>query len=165
MCSCRRYSSWLKKEIDDLEDITVFILSKEAELKAHSDFNDIHEDDLGALASFKGSLGIKRSAETSYYDEESTIATRTTMATPSPCSSHRRGSSTVGSRRSVQSNMSNLSPLEEGDSREEEEIESSPSPRKKRKRQPSPNSLQSALSNAVVEEQESEEDDGTDMSS
>jgi hypothetical protein len=133
---------------------------KESELRSHSDFNEIHEDDLEVLASFKESLGIKRVAESSYYDEETTIATRTTIATPSPSSSRRRGS-TVGSRRSMQSNMSNLSPLEEGDSQEEE----SPTPQKQRRLHSSQHSLQSSLTRTMVEEDEEEGSDVDEIAS
>jgi hypothetical protein len=145
-----RYTTWLRKEQEDLEEITDFLLSKEAELRSHSDFNEIHDDDLEALSAFKESIGIKRTAESSHYDEETTIATRTTIATPSPSSS-RKAASTVGSRRSVQSNMSNLSPLEEGDSLEEHD---SPTPQKKRRLPSSQNSMQSSISRTVVEEED-----------
>jgi hypothetical protein len=134
-----RYSTWLRKEKEDLEEIIDFLLLKEAELRSH---------DIDALSSFKESLGIKRIAESSQYDEETTIATRTTIATPSPSSS-RRVASTAGSRRSVQSNMSNLSPLEEGDSQEEND---SPTPQKKRRLHSFQNSLRSSISRTVVEE-------------
>jgi hypothetical protein len=143
-----RYSTWLRKEKKDLEEITDFLLLKEAELRSHVDFNEIHKDDIDALSCFKESLGIKRFAESHQYDEEATIATRTTIATPSPSSS-RRVASTAGSRRSVQSNMSNLSPLEEGDSQEEND---SPTQQKKRRLHSFQNSLRSSLSRTVVEE-------------
>jgi hypothetical protein len=149
-----RYSSWLRKEKEYLEETVDFLLSKEAELRSHQDFNEIHEDDLEALSSFKESLGMRRTAGSSHYDEETTIATRTTVATPSPPSSRKAGS-TVGSRRSVQSNMSNLSPLEEGDSQEEND---SPTPHKKRRLHSSQNSLQSSISQTVVEEEEHDSD-------
>ncbi|KAG7357038.1 hypothetical protein IV203_001726 [Nitzschia inconspicua] len=151
-----KYSSWLKKEKEDLEEVKEYLQSKESMLRSHSDFNEIHDDDLEALTSFKESLGIKTASESSYYDDETTIATRTTAATPSPSSSRRR-SSTVGSRRSVQSNLSNLSPLEEGDSREEED---SPTPQKKRRLHSSQNSLQSSVTRTVVEEEQG--DDGNE---
>lgn len=129
-------------------------------LRSQDDFNEIHDDDLEALALFKESLGIKRNVESSYYDEETTIATRTTIATPSPSSSRKRGS-TVGSRRSAQSNMSNLSPLEEGESREED----SPTPQKKRRLHSPQNSLQSSVTRTVVEEEVEQGSDGNESES
>jgi hypothetical protein len=138
-----------------MEEITDFLLSKESEIRSHADFSEIHEDDLAALATFKENLGIRRVVVNSHYDEETTIATRTTIATPSPSSS-RKPTSTAGSRRSVQSNISNLSPLEEEENREEDD---SPTPQKKRRRLSFQNSLQSGMTNTVVEEEEEEHSD------
>ncbi|KAL3912367.1 MAG: hypothetical protein SGARI_001195, partial [Bacillariaceae sp.] len=141
-------------EQDDLEELTDFVLSKESELRSHSEFSEVHEDDLEKLREFKESLGIKRAAEISYYDEETTIATRTTIATPSPSSSRKRTAAS-SSRRSVQSNVSNLSPLEEGDSHDEDE---SPTPQKRRRLM----STQSSMTKTVVMEEDAEEDSDSD---
>ena len=122
-------------------------MSKESELRQHDDFKEIHEDDFHALVDFKASLGIKHTMESSLLDEE-TIATRTTMATPSPSSSRKR-SVASSSRRSVQSNVSNLSPLEENDEDE------SPTPQKRRRLM----STQSSMTKTVVMEEDEEESD------
>jgi hypothetical protein len=114
----------------------------------------VHEDDVISLAKFKESLGIKRTAESSYYDEETTIATRTTIATPSPSSSLNK-TPAGSSRRSVQSNISNLSPLEEGDSQDEE---ASPTPQKRRRLM----STQSSMTTTVVMEEEEQASDSDD---
>lgn len=144
----------MKKERDDLEVLTDFLLAKESELRSHADFGEVHDDDMKSLALFKESLGIKRTAESSYYDEETTIATRTTIATPSPSSS--RNKTLAGSsRRSVQSNVSNLSPLEEGDSQDEDE---SPTPQKRRRLM----STQSSMTKTVVMEEEEGQDSDSD---
>jgi hypothetical protein len=129
-------------------------LSKESELRSHSDFSEVHEDDVISLAKFKESLGIKRTAESSYYDEETTIATHTTIATPSPSSSLNK-TPAGSSRRSVQSNISNLSPLEEGDSQDEE---ASPTPQKRRRLM----STQSSMTTTVVMEEEEQASDSDD---
>lgn len=149
-----RYSGWIKKEREDLEELTDFVLSKESELRSHSEYDEVHPDDKEGLATFKESLGIKRAAESSYYDDETTIATRTTMATPSPSSS-RKKTPAGSSRRSVQSNISNLSPLAEGDS---EDSQDSPTPQKRRRLM----STQSTMSKTVVME---EEEQGSDSDS
>ncbi|KAL3920710.1 MAG: hypothetical protein SGILL_003121, partial [Bacillariaceae sp.] len=148
-----KYSSWIKKERDDLEELADFVLSKESELRSHPDFDDVHDDDKKALEVFKENLGIRRIAESSYYDDETTIATRTTLATPSPSSS-RKKTPAGSSRRSVQSNVSNLSPLEEGDS-DDEEVHSTPQQRRRLM------SAQSTMSKTVVME---EEEQGSDSS-
>ena len=136
-----RYSHWIKKENDDLEQLADFIMTKESELRAHPEFDEIHHDDLKALVAFKESLGIKRGIGMAHADEETTVyddQTATAAGTPSPVSaaSSRRRLSTTGSRSrsSVQSNVSNLSPLyEEGDDDDNAEKPESPTPQKRRR--------------------------------
>lgn len=134
-----RYSHWIRKENDDLEHLADYIMSKESELRAHPEFDEVHHEDLKALVAFKESLGIKRRVGMSHADEETTIYDdqTTTAGTPSPMSgaSSRRRISTTGSRSrsSVQSNVSNLSPLyEEGDDDDNDKAES-PTPQKRRR--------------------------------
>jgi hypothetical protein len=168
---CKRYSTWIKKEKDDLEHLSDFLLSKESELRAHPEFDEVHPDDLRALSTFKESLGIKGFAEMSNADEETTMYDEQTptAGTPSPmsaASSRRRISTTDSrSRTSFQSNLSNLSPLYEDEN--DEDHAGSPTPQKRRKLDSSrggDNSVGSSITKStynpgtVVEEKEQESD-------
>ncbi|CAJ1942584.1 unnamed protein product [Cylindrotheca closterium] len=132
-----KYSNWAKKNKYGLEDLKQFILEKEEVLKSHPEFNDVHEDDLKALRTFKESLGMEvEIAQVVSQDDESSEDDGSAVGTPSPSksstASSRRRISTAGSQRSRLSTQSNLSPLEEeeGDSDDED---MSPSPPKRRR--------------------------------
>lgn len=171
-----RYSHWIKKENDDLEQLADFIMSKESELRAHPEFDEVHHEDLKALVAFKESLGIHRGVGMSHVDEETTMYDdqTATAGTPSPMSgaSSRRRISTTGSRSrsSVQSNVSNLSPLyEEGDDSDNDKAES-PTPQKRRRLNSSrggDNSIESSITKSTynpgtIEEREQDSDASDD---
>ena len=149
-----KYSTWMKRNRGQLDALASFIHQKEAAFEAHPEFDEVHQDDLAALAEFKKALGIQSSnrnsvsfsMEPEFDDRQSTAATpspTSTAATPS--SRRRRSSASGGSQKSRYSTQSNLSPLEEV----EETV--SPSPQKRRR-------LASSLSvNSPIEE----EDDST----
>jgi hypothetical protein len=153
-------------------------MSKESELRAHPEFDEVHHEDLKALVVFKESLGIKRGVGMSHADEETTMyddQTATAAGTPSPVSaaSSRRRISTTGSRSrsSVQSNVSNLSPLyEEGD--DDMEKAESPTPQKRRRLNSSrggDNSIGSSITKSTynpgtIEEREQDSDASDDES-
>ena len=131
-----RYSNWAKKNKYGLEDLKQFILEKEEVLKSHPEFNDVHEDDLKALRTFKESLDMEvEVAQVVSQDDESSEDDKSAVGTPSPSksstASSRRRISTAGSQRSRLSTQSNLSPLEEEGDSDDEEM--SPSPPKRRR--------------------------------
>ena len=140
-----KYSIWIKKNKGQLETLKDFLLTKEAALHAHPEFDEVHPDDLAALSTFKESLGIKETRrvtiEATPTQDDFTVETGTqasAIATPSPGAASkgsRRRISTASSQRSRMSTQSALSPLyeEEGASPDADEMEESPSPQKRRK--------------------------------
>jgi hypothetical protein len=136
---CFRYSTWAKKNKGELQDLKEYLLSKEAAMRSHPEFNEVHEDDLEALRSFNDSLGIKASSQSApsitqdgVFEEQ-----QSAVATPSPgtasASSSRRRISTASSQISRMSTQSNLSPLAEEEAAESDSDGRSPSPLKRRK--------------------------------
>ena len=113
----QKFTNWVKKEKDHVDTLTNFLISKELELRRHPEFDDVHPDDLNALAEFKKSLGIKGDISFSVSAAGDTGGRNISMA-ESPVSSNissRRRVSTAGSRISRLSGLSELSPLLEED--------------------------------------------------
>ena len=113
----QKFTNWVKKEKDHVDTLTNFLISKELELRRHPEFDDVHPDDLNALAEFKKSLGIKGDISFSVSAAGDTEGRNISMA-ESPVSSNissRRRVSTAGSRISRLSGLSELSPLLEED--------------------------------------------------
>lgn len=54
-----KYASWIKKDKQAKKEIQSFMDEKEFELRAHEEFEDVHVDDLAALAAFRKDLGLK----------------------------------------------------------------------------------------------------------
>lgn len=54
-----KYASWIKRDKPTKKEIQRFIDEKEVEMKNHEEFEEVHEDDLEALAAFRGTLGLK----------------------------------------------------------------------------------------------------------
>jgi cohesin complex subunit SA-1/2 len=54
-----KYASWIKKDKQAKKEIQRFMDEKEDELRHHEEFEDVHVDDLGALAAFRKDLGLK----------------------------------------------------------------------------------------------------------
>ena len=169
-----RYSIWIRKEKEHLEDLTSFLINKEYELRRHPEFDDVHEDDLKALADFKKSLGIKQVVDTSFQSTDDRSIS--VAATPSPSalagSSRRLSALSKGSKRSRLSGMSaqsELSPLLEEDNDDESNSgdEGSPTPQKRRRlhtQRASQNSVTSSITKSTInrggtipEENESDE--------
>jgi len=129
----QKFTNWVKKEKAELGKLTDFLIAKETELRRHPEFDDIHPDDLNALADFRKSLGIK--GEISYSVVSATGDTEgcSISMAESPASSavsSRQRMSTAGSRVSHLSGLSvqsELSPLleEDDDTRVEDGDESS----------------------------------------
>lgn len=138
---CFRYSTWAKKNKSELQDLKEYLLSKEAAMRSHPEFKEVHGDDLEALRSFNDSLGIKASSQSapSITQDDVFEEQQSAVATPSPgtasASSSRRRISTASSQISRMSTQSNLSPLaEEGASESDSDSDGrSPSPQKRRK--------------------------------
>jgi hypothetical protein len=133
----QKFTSWVKKDKDNLDNLTDFLIAKETELRRHSEFDEVHPEDLSCLANFRKSMGIK--GEISYSIVSGTDGRSISMA-ESPAStavSSRRRTSTTGSRVSRLSGLSvqsELSPLleEDDDTRVEDGSETSPTPQKGR---------------------------------
>ncbi len=160
-----KYSIWIKKEKNHLEQISDFVMKKEAELRRHPEFEEVHEDDLTALLDFKKSLGIKQKVA---------IDTSFSVATPSPSSEtpSRHSSNMSGlskgsrtSRRSEMSNRSELSPLYEEEDAENKgddkdgtsnESDGSPTPQKRRRLDASSQQRRSYREGSIPEESESD---------
>jgi cohesin complex subunit SA-1/2 len=65
-----KYASWIKRDKQAKKEIQKFIDEKEVEMKNHEEFDDVHEDDLGALATFRVTLGLKNIPKASSYGAE-----------------------------------------------------------------------------------------------
>ena len=134
-----RYSHWIKKDKAQIQIIGDRLSDNEAELEAHPEFDEVHPDDLAALASFRESLGIKNSrvalkqlsaATPSSHDHHS-VADVGTTPSPATIMSSKRRFSTSSSQRSKISGQSSLSPLYEEDVAVGDD--NSPSPQKRRR--------------------------------
>ena len=133
----QKFTSWVKKDKENLDNLTDFLIAKETELRRHPEFDEIHPEDLNSLTNFRKSMGIK--GEISYSIVSGTDGRSISMA-ESPAStavSSRRRISTTGSRVSRLSGLSiqsELSPLleEDDDTRVEDGDETSPTPQKGR---------------------------------
>jgi len=60
-----KYASWIKKDKQAKKEIQSFMDEKEFELRRHEEFEDVHVDDLAALAAFRKDLGLKNLPKTS----------------------------------------------------------------------------------------------------
>jgi cohesin complex subunit SA-1/2 len=54
-----KYASWIKKDKQAKKEIQSFMDEKEVELRNHEEFEDVHADDLVALAAFRKDFGLK----------------------------------------------------------------------------------------------------------
>lgn len=160
-----KYSNWAKKNKGGLEDLKQFILEKEDALKAHPEFNEVHEDDLKALRAFKESLGMEvQVSQVVSQDDDSSEDDRSTAGTPSPSksstASSKRRISSASSKRSRLSTQSNLSPLEEEEGTSDDE-EDSPPPKAKRARRKyaSSSSISDSLSKTTVSKSKIDEEE------
>jgi len=128
-----KYAHWMKKNSEHRHSLSQDLYERESSLKGDDEFDEVHEDDLIALAEFRVSLGLKPSdiltssrsvseelstqfsntmTPTSYYtedqDEEETRDSVGDMKTPTP--SHRSSSIGISSNiSSIESNRSLIS--------------------------------------------------------
>lgn len=138
-----KYGSWIKKNKVHRDILGNVLFAKEAALRSHPDFDEVHEDDLSCIREFQSALGLSspkkhRSERRSYQAEESSTfkAPRTSTSPSSTLRSAgtRRPMSATGSQRSRPSVQSNLSPLVESPESQEMKLENeSPSPQKRRR--------------------------------
>ena len=148
-----------------MEQLSDFLIEKESELRRHPEFDEVHEDDLNALADFKKSLGIKRVVESSYITEAGTDdRSFSVTTTPSPATAmsgtpSRRGLSSTASRgsrasrRSGVSVQSELSPLYEEDNPGDggdDDTEASPTPQKRRRLNSSSHRSDSSIGSSIT---------------
>lgn len=159
-----KYSNWAKKNKYGLEDLKQFILDKEDALKSHPEFNEVHEDDLKALRTFKESLGMEVDIAkvVSQDDDSDDDDDKSTVETPSPSksssASSRRRISTTSSKRSRLSTQSNLSPLEEEGASDDEE-DSPPQPKRARRKLTSSSSISDSIASTTVSKSKIDEED------
>ena len=126
-----KYSSWVKKNKQSKAKIQEYIDELEIEMRNHKEFEDVHEDDLEALDSFRKTIGLKPlpkftpsvatqnqdGLDDDVVDDESMDSVSDLHATPT--SSMRRSTgrpsstSTTKSRASL--NQSSLPPLPEAE--------------------------------------------------
>jgi len=122
-----KYGNWIKQNKENLGMICRELDSREDELRKHPDFEEVHEDDLAALSSFRSFLGLQelnttpssKSSDGMEEEDDGVSALQTphsknVMKTRTPS----RGSS-MGSLRSKISTRSSLSPLLEEDNSDE----------------------------------------------
>jgi hypothetical protein len=139
-----KYSSWIKRNKNHRELLADILFSKEATLRAHPEFDEVHEDDLRCVSEFQDTLGIaapkrRRVSPERAQDESVGRASIRSAGTGTPGSGaasagSRRPMSAAGSQRSRFSVQSNLSPLlESPEDRPESPFgeEDSPSPQKR----------------------------------
>ena len=119
-----KYANWVKKNRQHMKILQEDIDEKEAIFREHPEFDQVHEDDLGALQKFCTDLGLKRRSPMASSkqkkqvihetDDDDSIEEDSDQVSPSPTSSGRnsRESATM-SRVSAVSGMRSLSPLEE----------------------------------------------------
>lgn len=147
-----KYTSWIKKNDEQLDIVCRDLEEAEESLREHPDFHEVEDDDLAMLKSFRSVLGISESTRQnisprsvtdddsrhSYSSDEGDSVTRTSVGTGG---THRRRSQGGASVASVRSKLSSapgsLSPLLEEDASVEEspdEEASEPHPKRRRKR-------------------------------
>lgn len=119
-----KYATWIKRNKEQRAVLRADLDAREADLRAHADFEEVHEDELAALASFRKALGIKESkreatSPSSVAHNDVTDYSSDEEGTKSVSSGKRRRLSRSGSVSSMRSRMSSvqnsLSPLEEED--------------------------------------------------
>mmetsp|Transcript_4445 Transcript_4445/g.12822 ORF Transcript_4445/g.12822 Transcript_4445/m.12822 type:complete len:1392 (+) Transcript_4445:134-4309(+) len=139
-----KYSNWIKKEKGHRRTLAAVLLEKEASLRAHPDFVEVHEDDYRCIRTFQEAFGIaapKRRQSQHSRDDSSSIGHHSnhsateTPASGAPSTGSRRPHSAAGSQRSARMSIqSNLSPLRESPEDREDSVDSgSPSPQKRRR--------------------------------
>ena len=139
-----KYATWIKKNKSHREILADVLISKEGTLRAHPEFDEVHEDDMRCITEFQEALGmtIPNKKRMLSRDSDGSVDrdARRSAGTPgssAPSTGSRRALSVAGSQRSRVSVQSNLSPLIESpgdrEAEEEEEEDTSPSPQKRRR--------------------------------
>ena len=122
--SQHRYLNWIRRKKDQKEELRQDLERREKTLQNHPEFNEIHEDDLEMISSFRSALGLKKKPlkvepiedENSTVDEESVDKVSDLLSTPNTANSNNslsRGSSLGSVRSKLSSIRSDLSPLPE----------------------------------------------------
>lgn len=149
-----KYAMWIKRNKNHREVLTDFVISKEAALRTHPEFDEVHEDDLRCIVDFQEALGLtipkKRrvSHEASQVEGDTSVgreSVRSGGGTPGSgvaSGGSRRALSAAGSQRSrLSAQSSSLSPLVESPKGEKQDgggdnsssSSSSVSPQKRRR--------------------------------
>lgn len=136
-----KYANWMKKSKTHRATLVDFLMSKEAALRAHPEFDEVHEDDLQCITDFQEALGIKiqrrrRVSQEPHDDasvEKSTGRSAGTPGSGAASAGSRRALSVAGSHRSRVSVQSNLSPLLESPEDRDEDAADDVSPQKRRR--------------------------------
>lgn len=127
-----KFLGFVKKRKKLMKEIGDLFLEKEEELKSDPDFSEIRPEDMEAVDIFARGLGLarkppkkaKRAAATPIADEEEEEEEEdeTSFVSPLPRSSNKRriSQASMGSVRSARSNTSNLSPLYEDESEDDD---------------------------------------------
>jgi hypothetical protein len=132
-----RYVNWIKRSKNQRETIKQDLRAREEELQNHPEFNEVHEDDLAALAMFRGLLGLSaiskspssanrnqqvetnvtQDEEDEEDDEESADEVGDLTGTPNSTGRANSFNKRISRSRigTANSHQSNLSPLVEGD--------------------------------------------------
>lgn len=135
-----RYANWIRRNKEQRNVLQCDLDDREATLREHPDFDEVHDDDLAAIASFRNALGIKESKRqvtlprrvttdanhsvTDYSSDEDDP--RSVASGKRPRLSH---GGSVSSARSRMSSVQNfLSPLLEEEDTEENSPEENASP-------------------------------------
>jgi len=175
-----KYASWIKKAKQAKKEIQSFMDEKEFELRGHEEFEDVHVDDLAALAAFRKDLGLKNLPKasanvsvTSELDDEEmddeasdgVNELQSPVASVSSRTSKASRASSVQSRAS--SRVSSLPALPEGDKESPQDSESDDEDSHFSAGSSSKNSSKrkSQTQNTYDENSEEEESDSDDESS
>ena len=177
-----KYASWIKKNKQSKADIQKYIDELEVDMRNHEEFDDVHEDDLAALAAFRHNIGLKPlpkdatsvashaedGANEDMVDDES-LDSVGDLATPTSTVSRSKGrrssSSTMKSRGSL-NRSSILPPLPEGEEEtppnsNEKSDDESHEEESEEGDEPTPSSKRSRSSRSQMSDSGSE-DDGQD---
>jgi cohesin complex subunit SA-1/2 len=166
-----KYANWIKKNKAQVKAMKENIDAKEEELRFHPEFDEVHEDDRAALASFRESLGLKATLPLSEISgsphtvpDDGTVMDSPAATTPSTSGRRRSAPNTANSQRSrvsVQSSaQGSLSPLYEEDPANSGD--ESPSPQKRRRLS---NSLGSSITMSTVAEKKVDEGENEETAS
>lgn len=85
-----KYLVWIKRLQGPMRELGNELTMREQSLRAHPEFNEVHDDDIRALATFREALGIKTKHADKSYEVENIV-------TPSNRGGAARGTNQIGS--------------------------------------------------------------------